>query len=137
MSSMQFACPFCANLFEVDVEYIGQHVACPTCAGVVLIPEAHPLGESVPLGPAPPPFIQEQPEVPPLIHHKPAPTSEPKISVPASDSPFDLEREAARLASTRKRAPQSSTSHLLWNAFWIIMALVLLVLMGVILMRSH
>jgi hypothetical protein len=59
MSSMQFACPFCANLFEVDVEYIGQHVACPTCAGVVLIPEAHPLGESVPLGPAPPPFIQE------------------------------------------------------------------------------
>jgi hypothetical protein len=136
MSSMQFACPFCANLFEVDVEYIGQHVACPTCAGVVLIPEAHPLGESVPLGPAPPPFIQETPEIPPLIHNHSTAKSEVKSNGP-DNAPFDIESEAARLAAARKRAQQEHSSQHLWNAFWIVLSVILLVLMAWILIRSR
>ena len=41
MSAMQFSCPHCSGLFQVDATFGGQQISCPHCRGVVALP---PLG---------------------------------------------------------------------------------------------
>ena len=38
MSSLHFACPHCANLFQTAEASLGQDVVCPTCGNVVSLP---------------------------------------------------------------------------------------------------
>ena len=40
MPAMQFTCPYCQGLFEVEESLAGQQVACPLCNGVVTTPGA-------------------------------------------------------------------------------------------------
>ncbi len=54
MSAMQFICPFCTGLFEVEAGLIGHHVTCPTCGGIVLVAGAS-LPPDIPPPPPPPP----------------------------------------------------------------------------------
>ena len=38
MAAMQFSCPHCSGLFQVDSSLGGQQVSCPHCRGVVVLP---------------------------------------------------------------------------------------------------
>ncbi len=58
---MQFHCPYCSGIFQIDPSMAGQEVACPLCDGVVGIPSELDWGEAssgpdaAPPIPAPPP----------------------------------------------------------------------------------
>lgn len=38
MATMQFTCPHCSGVFQVDSSMAGAQVACPQCQGVVAVP---------------------------------------------------------------------------------------------------
>ena len=89
MSAMQFNCPFCSGLFEVDAELAGQQVTCPSCAGVVLVPAA-----SMADMPPPPPSDMMPPsglplppnDVPPDLFRRDTPTP-PEFATPPPAPP--------------------------------------------------
>lgn len=70
MPVVQFHCPHCGGLFQIDESLSGQHVSCPLCASVVVIPD---LGSA----PAPTGF----PPPPPELGHYPSPSA-PEESLP-------------------------------------------------------
>ena len=49
MPLLQFCCPYCQGLFQVEDRWVGQAVACPTCSGLVTVPavEAAPEEQEV------------------------------------------------------------------------------------------
>ncbi|MBW3597462.1 MAG: hypothetical protein KY475_09335 [Planctomycetes bacterium] len=64
MPAVQFHCPHCGGLFQIDESLAGQHVSCPLCAGVVAIPDLSP-----PAGDYPPPPPSELGPYPPAPEH--------------------------------------------------------------------
>ena len=42
MSVIQFGCPFCGAVSEVDADRVGQETSCPACASVLVVPQAEP-----------------------------------------------------------------------------------------------
>ena len=105
MVAMQFSCPHCGGLFQVDSSLGGQQVSCPHCRGVVVLPAmaGHPQpgcrpggAEPVLAGPAPGqsrsgrsvhpvrPSFAPQPQLPPSQERPlgPAPGFPPQPTVP-------------------------------------------------------
>ena len=148
MPAMQFACPLCAGLFEVDSDLIGQQVICPTCGGLVLVPEvdeSQPIIElqsDLPVDEIaewrlPPTFLTEHSEAPVVMREAPEPivvtptgTVEP---IPINPADLDFAAETPRVPDAQKQALMQT----LLNVFWIFMGIVVLVVMAVILVRSQ
>ena len=63
MAGMQFTCPHCSGVFQVDHALCGAQVACPHCQGVVVVPAA-PLPASARPNTAPMPAAPQMPTVP-------------------------------------------------------------------------
>ncbi|HEY1599584.1 MAG TPA: hypothetical protein VGG64_08285 [Pirellulales bacterium] len=43
MSVIQFGCPFCGAVSEVEAGWAGQETSCPACASVLIVPHAEPV----------------------------------------------------------------------------------------------
>jgi hypothetical protein len=54
MADMTFNCPQCSNGIQVDDQWAGQQIACPTCQTLVVVPRPAPAAASSPLVPKPP-----------------------------------------------------------------------------------
>jgi hypothetical protein len=83
MPVVQFHCPHCGGLFQIDESLSGQHVSCPLCASVVAIPELAPP----PAGFPPPPPPESDP-------YPPAPASEEafQLGCPICSGAFQVTR---------------------------------------------
>ena len=57
MADLKFACPHCQQHIQAPEGYAGMQISCPTCHGVLLVPEPTPLppsrGASLPVPPPP------------------------------------------------------------------------------------
>jgi hypothetical protein len=73
VSVIQFGCPFCGAVSEVEVGREGQETSCPACASVLVVPHAEPA-------------IRDVPGVSPFEESAPAPASTKK-SRPQSGKP--------------------------------------------------
>jgi hypothetical protein len=122
--AMQFVCPFCSGLFEVEPTSIGQHVTCPSCTGIVLVP-APSLPYEMP--------TTASPTVAPIV----VPTFKALQSEQLALSPttIDFGEEPARVAS--RLLHQQAQRRMIRNVFWMCMGLIVLIIMAVILVRSQ
>jgi hypothetical protein len=149
MPAMQFACPLCAGLFEVDSDLVGQQVICPTCEGLVLVPEVddepQPIidlesdvpSEDITEWRLPPTFLTENSETVAATQNAPEPivitptdVVEPILINPAE---IDFAAEMPRMPDAQKRASMQK----LLNIFWIFMGIVVLAIMAAILVHSQ
>lgn len=79
MVAVQFSCPHCRGMFQVDSGMAGQQVACPHCRGLLVVPAAGGYP-----GPAPvPPLLQSPSQVQPV---QPTPVQPTPVQPTASAS---------------------------------------------------
>ena len=68
MPALQFGCPFCGAVSEVDASQAGQETVCPACDNVLMVPQA---ADSPAVGV----------EIVPVEElHRPASSSKPKVA---------------------------------------------------------
>ncbi len=126
MAAMQFSCPHCSGLFQVDTSFGGQQISCPHCRGVVTLPAlgpqtvaptVHPQPTSVqpspptpipaplPVGTPPTPVPQQPRPVPPAPQHGATPTHQ--RPVPRTVAPGSSDGPGATASPNRPVTPVS------------------------------
>ncbi len=87
-SLLAMACPHCASPFQVDGSLAGQQAMCPTCHGVVVIPDLGAADENSPPSSFQPPSLHspslQSPTSPHAPPHSPLPPSEVEPLLPPS-----------------------------------------------------
>jgi len=105
---MQFCCPYCQGIFQIDDVLAGQQVSCPHCAHVVAIPVGQPLDSPSPTAPlesnsdlsAVPPVISSEVVAPPVTPD----------SMSQSDTPMESPPPIQPVADNRDEPTKASDS---------------------------
>lgn len=84
MVALQFTCPHCAGVFQVDSSMSGGQVACPLCHGVVMLPA---MGGATPVQPTFPEPTGAQPQFPTFPANQPQQPQEQPIRPPSPQAP--------------------------------------------------
>ena len=81
MSVFKFSCPFCQQRIEMDAEFTGRHLDCPSCKATLLVPPAPESESQIP--------VAELVTAPAgaAATAKPPPPSETKVVAPSVPSP--------------------------------------------------
>lgn len=109
MVAVQFACPHCSGLFQVDDSMSGQQVACPHCRGLVVVPSMGTPGPAVstPYRPTTP-----YPPTTPYQASPPAPQTPTWPSTPAATpGGAAMPQIVSPAPSSRPILPPSAGSH--------------------------
>jgi len=85
MTDVQFNCPQCEGLFQVDEGLAGQQVECPLCRQVIQLPELDSETDAAIPAPPPPPDSSAEPPIENVPGETPAAPPQP----PLPSSPFE------------------------------------------------
>ena len=109
MSEVQFNCPECDGLFQVDETLAGQQVECPNCAQVIQLPEISDSPPPPPAGedPVPPPPPSSEPPTGPPTASEPPPL-EPPPATPPGDPPTAADPPPGEPPTESPSAPPTS-----------------------------